>query len=64
MKPTKIDLWYQEFISSPEGEGAFMALEDLMGDHPEYEDLSDLVLIACFNAKRFQDYEKHQYLRN
>lgn len=58
MKPTKFDLWYQEFISSPQGEGAFMALEDLMGDHPEYEDLSDWVLVACFNAKRFQDYEK------
>ena len=35
MNPTKFDLWYQEFISSPQGEGAFMALEDLMGDHPE-----------------------------
>ena len=40
MKTTKFDSWYKEFISSPQGEGAVMALEDLMGDHPEYEDLS------------------------
>jgi hypothetical protein len=58
MKTTKFDSWYKEFISSPQGEGAVMALEDLMGDHPEYEDLSAWVLVACFNAKRFQDSEK------
>ncbi len=58
MKKNKFDSWYKEFISSPQGEGAVMALEDLMGDHPEYEDLSAWVLVACFNAKRFQDSEK------
>jgi hypothetical protein len=58
VKPIKFDIWCQAFISSVKGEGAFMALEDLMGDHPEYEDLSDWVLVACFNAKKFQDYEK------
>ncbi len=30
-----------------------MALADLMGDHPEYEDLSDWVSVACFNAKKY-----------
>jgi hypothetical protein len=50
MKPTKFELWYQALISPPQGEGAFMALADLMGDHPAYEDLSDWILAACFNA--------------
>jgi hypothetical protein len=63
MKTTKYDSWYKEFISTPQGEDAIVELENLAFekmnlDHQKHEDLSDLVMAACFNAKRFQDSEK------
>ncbi|MDA9762209.1 hypothetical protein N9C84_03970 [Desulfobacterales bacterium] len=58
IKKTENQIRYEKFISLPQGEGAVQMLENLMGDHPEYEELVDWLLIACFNAKRFQDSDK------